>query len=286
VQSQKEDNSVWTDGKLSNGLKEMLTEEAGLNSGYMIVQYTSASLALANQHLANPSTILSLPTCGNQEDHNSNSWNAVRQAMELVENLKKILSFEYLLSVRGLHLMNDPEITNKLGCWTRKAYQLLSTCLDPTTTDHLLQDELHSMEQRLLSKVFLESMDNFIQTADKNDRLAIPRGTKDYHPEQMVIRKKAMDTIENIFIRHGASTIDTPVFELKSTLFGKYGENNKLVFDLEDQGGSLCSLRYDLTVPFARYLALYNKNKMKRYHITKMHKRDNSLPCPKEDLEN
>jgi len=44
-------------------------------------------------------------------------------------------------------------------------------------------------------------------------------------------------------------TIDTPVFEMRDLLLGKYGEEgNKLVFDLADQGGELCSLRYDLTV--------------------------------------
>ena len=47
---------------------------------------------------------------------------------------------------------------------------------------------------------------------------------------------------------HGGVTIDTPVFELKEILSGKYGEDSKLIYDLQDQGGELCSLRYDLTV--------------------------------------
>ena len=45
-----------------------------------------------------------------------------------------------------------------------------------------------------------------------------------------------------------------PVFELKEILAGKYGEDSKLIYDLADQGGEICSLRYDLTVPFARWL--------------------------------
>ena len=49
--------------------------------------------------------------------------------------------------------------------------------------------------------------------------------------------------------------LDTPVFELRETLMGKYGEDSKLIYDLQDQGGEILSLRYDLTVPFARYLA-------------------------------
>ncbi|XP_013789341.2 histidine--tRNA ligase, cytoplasmic-like [Limulus polyphemus] len=69
--------------------------------------------------------------------------------------------------------------------------------------------------------------------------------------------------------------IDTPVFELKETLTGKYGEDSKLIYDLADQGGEILSLRYDLTVPFARYLAMNKVTNLKRYHIGKVYRRDN-----------
>lgn len=91
----------------------------------------------------------------------------------------------------------------------------------------------------------------------------------------MAIREKVFSTTLRVFKRHGAVTIDTPVFELREVLTGKYGEDSKLIYDLADQGGELCSLRYDLTVPFARYLAM-NKNisHMKRFHIAKVYRRD------------
>lgn len=91
----------------------------------------------------------------------------------------------------------------------------------------------------------------------------------------MVIRDKIFSTITEVFKRHGGVTIDTPVFELKEILSGKYGEDSKLIYDLADQGGELCSLRYDLTVPFARFLAM-NKDiqSIKRYHIAKVYRRD------------
>lgn len=67
----------------------------------------------------------------------------------------------------------------------------------------------------------------------------------------------------------------SPVFELKEILSGKYGEDSKLVYDLSDQGGELCSLRYDLTVPFARWLAMNTSiQHIKRYHIAKVYRRD------------
>jgi histidyl-tRNA synthetase len=92
----------------------------------------------------------------------------------------------------------------------------------------------------------------------------------------MAIRDHMFDVIRNVFKRHGGVTIDTPVFELKEVLAGKYGEDSKLIYDLEDQGGEKCSLRYDLTVPFARFLAMNGKTyqNMKRYHIAKVYRRD------------
>lgn len=65
------------------------------------------------------------------------------------------------------------------------------------------------------------------------------------------------------------------MFELKDILSGKYGEDSKLIYDLQDQGGELCSLRYDLTVPFARWLAMNPTiQTIKRYHIAKVYRRD------------
>uniref|UniRef100_A0A671MXL6 histidine--tRNA ligase n=1 Tax=Sinocyclocheilus anshuiensis TaxID=1608454 RepID=A0A671MXL6_9TELE len=105
--------------------------------------------------------------------------------------------------------------------------------------------------------------------------LKTAKGTRDYNPKQMAIREKVFNIIISCFKRHGAETIDTPVFELKETLTGKYGEDSKLIYDLKDQGGELLSLRYDLTVPFARYLAMNKITNIKRYHIAKVYRRDN-----------
>ncbi|XP_062073166.1 histidine--tRNA ligase, cytoplasmic isoform X2 [Humulus lupulus] len=103
----------------------------------------------------------------------------------------------------------------------------------------------------------------------------LPKGTRDFAKEQMAIRKKAFSIIEDVFERHGATALDTPVFELRETLMGKYGEDSKLIFDLADQGGELCSLRYDLTVPFARFVAMNGITSFKRYQIAKVYRRDN-----------
>lgn len=63
-----------------------------------------------------------------------------------------------------------------------------------------------------------------------------------------MLRQTIFRKITEVFELHGGVTIDTPVFELKEILSGKYGEDSKLIYDLQDQGGEICSLRYDLTV--------------------------------------
>lgn len=62
-----------------------------------------------------------------------------------------------------------------------------------------------------------------------------PQGTRDFDPMQMAIREKVFGVITSVFKKHGGVSIDTPVFELKETLMGKYGEDSKLIYDLADQ---------------------------------------------------
>ncbi|CAL8089216.1 unnamed protein product [Calicophoron daubneyi] len=104
--------------------------------------------------------------------------------------------------------------------------------------------------------------------------LKVPKGTRDRDPFQMKVLEDVFGTIVQCFKRHDAVTIDTPVFELKEVLTGKYGEESKLIYDLQDQGGELLSLRYDLTVPFARYVAMHKIKAIKRYQIGKVYRRD------------
>ncbi|XP_050521381.1 histidine--tRNA ligase, cytoplasmic [Daktulosphaira vitifoliae] len=106
-------------------------------------------------------------------------------------------------------------------------------------------------------------------------QLKTPKGTRDYGPEHTAVRNDVLNRITEVFKRHGAVNIDTPIFELKEVLTGKYGEDSKLIYDLADQGGESLSLRYDLTVPFARYLAMNKISNIKRYQIAKVYRRDN-----------
>ncbi|CAB4319390.1 unnamed protein product [Prunus armeniaca] len=122
---------------------------------------------------------------------------------------------------------------------------------------------------------FLNRVKELVESNETRRLPKLPKGTRDFAKEQMAIRKKAFSIIEEVFERHGATALDTPVFELRETLMGKYGEDSKLIYDLADQGGELLSLRYDLTVPFARYVAMNGITSFKRYQIAKVYRRDN-----------
>jgi histidyl-tRNA synthetase len=118
---------------------------------------------------------------------------------------------------------------------------------------------------------------NNVINVSSNIEVKLPKGTRDISQEQMLFREKAFDLITRVFKEHGAGAIDTPVFERREILTGKYGEDSKLIFDLADQGGEMLSLRYDLTVPFARFCASNKITNIKRFHIGKVYRRDQPI---------
>ncbi|RDA83817.1 hypothetical protein CP532_5142 [Ophiocordyceps camponoti-leonardi (nom. inval.)] len=129
-----------------------------------------------------------------------------------------------------------------------------------------------------LSSSFSACQSTMASTEAKPSRAAVtlktPKGTRDWNGADMLLRDEVFKTITDVFKRHGGTPLDTPVFELKEILAGKYGEDSRLMYDLEDQGGELCSLRFDLTVPFARWLAMNNIQQVKRYQLAKVYRRD------------
>ena len=95
-----------TDENLS-GLPPFLVENSGLNSGYMIPQYTAAALCNRNKTLCFPSSADNIPTSANQEDHVSMGTNAAIKLSEIVENVKQIVSIEFLLGSQSLEFAVD-----------------------------------------------------------------------------------------------------------------------------------------------------------------------------------
>ena len=105
---------------------------------------------------------------------------------------------------------------------------------------------------------------------------SIPKGTRDFGPTEMVGRNYIFDTVKEVFRKFGYQCIETPSMENLSTLLGKYGEEgDKLLFRIQNSGekASLApekGLRYDLTVPFARFVVQHQNEisfPFKRYQI-------------------
>ena len=104
----------------------------------------------------------------------------------------------------------------------------------------------------------------------------IPKGTRDFGPIEMARRNYIFSTIRSVFAQYGFQQIETPAMELMTTLMGKYGEEgDKLLFRIQNSGEKASEapekgLRYDLTVPFARYIVQHREEisfPFKRYQI-------------------
>ena len=99
----------------------------------------------------------------------------------------------------------------------------------------------------------------------------LPRGMRDILPDQMMLRRYVIRTFERIFEAYGFEPLHTPALELRETLMGKYGPDaEKLIYDAQHQEGKeALSLRYDLSVPLARVVAMYPHlpKPFKRYQI-------------------
>lgn len=96
------------------------------------------------------------------------------------------------------------------------------------------------------------------------------KGFRDYLPDHMLIRQQVLGIIRSVFERHGFEPLDTPALEYMEILTGKAGENEKLMYHFTDQGDREVGLRYDLTVPLARVVAMHQNDfvmPFKRYHM-------------------
>ena len=102
----------------------------------------------------------------------------------------------------------------------------------------------------------------------------ILKGFRDALPQQEILRKSIMQTLENVFSSFGLVPIDTPVLEYTEVLLGKGGgETDKQIYHFLDNGGRDVSMRFDLTVPFARYMAQHSNEvqlPFKLFHIAKV----------------
>ncbi|MEA3335259.1 MAG: histidine ammonia-lyase [Chloroflexota bacterium] len=106
-------------------LPDFLTAEGGLNSGFMLVQYTAAALASENKSLSHPASADTIPTSANWEDHVSNGPIAARQARRVLRNVETMLAIELMAAAQGIDFRREALPDATLGRGTLVAYDLI-----------------------------------------------------------------------------------------------------------------------------------------------------------------
>lgn len=149
-----------TDGKLNGGLPNMLVDNdksAGLHSGLMMPQYTAASLVLENQTLATPDSVHSLPTSGEQEDHNANSMTAARHAFQILTNVRKIIAIELFTAARAMDLRLRKSPERKMSEPIRFAFNAIREVVPYHADDHCWGVEIDKVEKLIIENKVIQS---------------------------------------------------------------------------------------------------------------------------------
>ncbi len=150
-----------TDGKLNDGLPSMLVdrpEAAGLNSGLMLVQYTAASLVLESQTLSSPDSVRSLPTSGEQEDHNANAMNAARHARRVAANTAHVLAAEAYTAARALDLRLRQTPQARLGNGVAEAWRRIREAVPYRPGDAWWGPEIEQVKATVTQPAFAEAV--------------------------------------------------------------------------------------------------------------------------------
>jgi histidine ammonia-lyase len=119
-------------------LPPFLTTHSGVNSGYMLLQYTAAALVTENQLLCTPATVHSLPTSADQEDHNSMGWHAALKARQVAWNVETILALEALAAAQGIDLLAPLKPARRTGA----AHALIREQVPHLEQDRVLEPEI------------------------------------------------------------------------------------------------------------------------------------------------
>jgi histidine ammonia-lyase len=133
----------------SNGgiLPPFLTREGGVNSGFMLLQYTAAALAAENKVLAHPSSVDTIPTSANVEDHVSMGVTAGLQLRQINSNVEHMLSLELMAAAQGLDFRREVLGDHaNLGKGTRRAYELVRQEVPFLENDEIYYDYIEKVK--------------------------------------------------------------------------------------------------------------------------------------------
>jgi histidine ammonia-lyase len=134
------------DPAFSRDLPAFLAKDPGTNSGFMIAQYTAASLVSENKVLAHPSSVDTIPTSGNQEDHVSMGWTSMRKLREVVANVRAVLAVEILAAAQALDFRAS---VAEPGRASKAAHELVRGGVPPMDADREVAAQIAAVDRML-----------------------------------------------------------------------------------------------------------------------------------------
>lgn len=144
---------------LNHGLPAFLVENGGVNSGFMIVQYSAAALVSENKILAHPASVDSIPTSANQEDHVSMGSIAAKKSKDILENVRKVIAMEILTACQAIDQKNAKD---KLSPATKIAYEEIRKNISYVDIDRPMYVEINKSEDIIKTNILVEKIENNI----------------------------------------------------------------------------------------------------------------------------
>ena len=142
---------------LSNGLTRFLTTDGGINSGFMIVQYTAASMASENKVLSHPACVDSIPSSANQEDFVSMGTTAARKAGTILENTRSVLAYELLTACQAIDIRRRKgDFGQGLSPVGEAVFRRVREQVDFLEKDRELWPDIRAVEAMVRSEELLE----------------------------------------------------------------------------------------------------------------------------------
>ncbi len=141
-----------------SGLPAFLVPDGGTNSGFMIAQYTAASLVSENKILSHPACVDSIPTSANKEDHVSMGTISARKCREIVKNSEHVIAIELLCGAQAMDLFTNL----KPGTGTHAAYKVIREAVPSLAHDRILSNDIEAVVELIKSEKILRSVENVI----------------------------------------------------------------------------------------------------------------------------
>jgi histidine ammonia-lyase len=139
-----------------SGLPAFLVSDGGINSGFMIAQYTAAALVSENKILAHPACVDSIPTSANKEDHVSMGTISARKCRDIVRNTENVIAIEFLCAAQALDLFTNL----KPGEGTLAAYTVIRETIPHLEKDRVLYKDIETMNRLMKSGKIIQGVEN------------------------------------------------------------------------------------------------------------------------------